>query len=136
MFGVRALTVRKHVDANSLDVDFPRGRAMSAARKAEWAKFIGEENDEVIVFASTGTQENPEYSVSNTEDKVESIVQNSEFETRSNDVIMPLESKAMNMKRFSLQFSGVIDVGMIANSLKLILGDKSEGELEIIGNLM
>lgn len=49
--------------------------------------------------------------------------------------VMPLEPKAMCMKKFSLQFAGVIDVNTIANSLKLILGDKSEGELEIICNL-
>ena len=58
MFGVRALTVRKHADANNLGIEFPRGHAMNAARRAEWAKFLGEEeHDEVNVPAPASLSE-------------------------------------------------------------------------------
>lgn len=136
MFGVRALTVRKHADANNLGIEFPRGHAMNATRKAEWAKFLGEEeNGEANVPAPASLPESSEAVVFNIEEsEAESSLWPEGCEEADN-VVMPLEPKAMCMKKFSLQFSGVIDVNMIANSLKLILGDKSEGELEIICNL-
>lgn len=133
MFGVRALTVRKHADANNLGIEFPRGHAMNATRRAEWAKFLGEEeHEEVNAPAPASLPESSEPVVFNTdEDEEKSFLQPEE----DNNAVVPLEPKAMCMKKFSLQFAGVIDVNMIANSLKLILGDKSEGELEIICNL-
>lgn len=133
MFGVRALTVRKHADANNLGIEFPRGHAMNAARRAEWVKFLGEEeHEEVNEPASASLHESSEPVVFNTdEDEDKSFLQPEE----DNNAVVPLEPKAMCMKKFSLQFAGVIDVNMIANSLKLILGDKSEGELDIICNL-
>ena len=128
MFGVRALTVRKHADANNLGIEFPRGHAMNAARRAEWVKFLGEEeSEEVNVPASESLIEGAEPVVFN--------INEDEAQEANDGAIAPLEPKAMCMKKFSLQFAGVIDVNTIANSLKLILGDKSEGELEIICNL-
>lgn len=129
MFGVRALTVRKHADANKLGVEFPRGHAMSAARRAEWAQFIGEENHEEVNIPAPANL--PESSAEN-EDKC--FLQPDELEEDCH-AVMPLEPKVMCMKKFTLQFAGAIDVNAVANSLKLILGDKSEGGLEIICNL-
>lgn len=137
MFGVRALTVRKHADANNLGIEFPRGHAMNAARRAEWAKFLGEEeHEEVNVPASASLPESSEPVVFNTDESKDEYTLCSEVHDQTaGNAIMPLGPKAMCMKKFSLQFAGVIDVNTIANSLKLILGDKSEGELEIICNL-
>ena len=132
MFGVRALTVRKHADANNLGIEFPRGHAMNAARRAEWVKFLGEEeHEEVNAPDPASLSESSGPVVINTNEGEESFLQSKE----DNNAAMPLEPKAMCMKKFSLQVAGVIDVNMIANSLRLILGDKSEGELEIICNL-
>lgn len=115
MFGVQPLTVRKHADANNLGVEFPRGHAMSAAKKAEWDKFVCPEQDEPG-FLDDECEEWP-------------------VEEPVNEMPAPAQPEAMKMKNFSLRFSGNIDVNMIANSLKWILGESPNGELEIICNL-
>ena len=115
MFGVQPLTVRKHADANNLGVEFPRGHAMSAAKKAEWDKFVCPEQDEPA-FLDDECEEWP-------------------VEEPVGDMPAPAQPEAMKMKNFSLRFSGNIDVNMIANSLKWILGESPNGELEIICNL-
>ena len=124
MFGVRALTVRKHADTNDLGIDFPRGHAMSASKKDEWARFLGCEENE---------------SDSSKEVEVEQVVEDSVIIEESKDEATPSNidssSPNMSMKRFNIQFSGTINVDMIANSLKLILGDNSEGDIEIVCNL-
>lgn len=121
MFGVRALTVRKHAESNKLGIEFPRGHAMSAARKAEWTKFLGDEEDVVFNTEQDLLENTDEQYTDNLEDGSDDLV-----DVASN------QDKSMSMKKFSLQFSGTIDVDMIANSLKFILGDKTEGDLEII----
>lgn len=115
MFGVQPLTVRKHADANNLGVEFPRGHAMSAAKKAEWDKFVCPEQDEPA-FLDDECEEWP-------------------VEEPVNEMPAPAQPETMKMKNFSLRFSGNIDVNMIANSLKWILGESPNGELEIICNL-
>ena len=128
MFGVRALTVRKHADSNKLGIEFPRGHAMSASRKAEWLKFLhGEEN------AAT-------FDVEQDECEPQEHVDQNIMGDAQEDTYVPVEDTAiqdasMKMKTFSLQFSGIIDVDMIANSLKFILGDNTTGDLEITFNL-
>ena len=115
MFGVQPLTVRRHADANNLGVEFPRGHAMSAAKKAEWDKFVCPEQDEPALL----DDECEEWPV----------------EEPVGDMPAPAQPEAMKMKNFSLRFSGNIDVNMIANSLKWILGESTNGELEITCNL-
>lgn len=115
MFGVQPLTVRKHADANNLGVEFPRGHAMSAAKKTEWDRFVCPEQDEPA-FLDDECEEWP-------------------VEEPVNEMPAPAQPEVMKMKNFSLRFSGNIDVNMIANSLKWILGESPNGELEIICNL-
>lgn len=114
MFGVQALTVRKHADANNLGVEFPRGHAMSAAKRAEWDKFVCPEQDEPQAFIEPDDGD--------------------DWPVGGNDPA-PEQPEAMKMKNFTLRFSGNINVNMIANSLRWILGESSNGELEIICNL-
>lgn len=132
MFGVRALTVRKHVDANGLNVTFPRGHSMNAERRAVWNEFLGVVPTNVVESVPENTADEAP-----AEEVVEEVVETEVLtaQTEPENVIAPMEPKGMNMKKFCLQFAGVIDVNMIANSLKLILGDQSSGELEIICNL-
>lgn len=132
MFGVRALTVRKHVDANGLNVTFPRGHSMNVERRAVWNEFLGVVHTNVVESVpENAAEEAPAKEVVEEFVEAEALAAQTEPET----VIAPMEPKGMNMKKFCLQFAGVIDVNMIANSLKLILGDQSSGELEIICNL-
>lgn len=132
MFGVRALTVRKHVDANGLNITFPRGHSMNAERRAVWNEFLGVVPTNVADSVLENTVEEAPV-----EEVAEGVVEAGVLtdQTEPDTVIAPIEPKGMNMKKFCLQFAGVIDVDMIANSLKLILGDQSNGELEIICNL-
>lgn len=132
MFGVRALTVRKHVDANGLNITFPRGHSMNAERRAVWNEFLGVVPTNVADSVLENTVEEAPV-----EEVAEGVVEAGVLtdQTEPDTVIAPMEPKGMNMKKFCLQFAGVIDVNMIANSLKLILGDQSNGELEIICNL-
>lgn len=129
MFGVRALTVRKHADTNDLGVDFPRGHAMSASKKDEWARFLSYEESEADNSNTEQVELEPDV-----EDNV--IIEEAKAETEGKaSSSFDSASKHMNMKRFNIQFSGAINVDMIANSLKLILGDNSEGDIEIVCNL-
>ena len=134
MFGVRALTVRKHVDANGLNITFPRGHSMNAERKAVWNEFLGIVPTNVVESVpKNAVDEAPAEEV--VEEVVEAEVSTAQTEPEPETVIAPMEPNGMNMKKFCLQFAGVIDINMIANSLKLILGEQSSGELEIICNL-
>lgn len=118
MFGVRALTVRKHADANKLCVTFPRGHAMSATQKSEWDKFLC--NDSV-------TEELPSVDPDRCDDAcVATDESNPDISDANTD---------MKMNNFSLRFSGPIDVNTVANSLRWMLGEATVGELEIIFNL-
>lgn len=127
MFGVRALTVRKHVDANGLNVTFPRGHSMNAERRAVWNEFLGVVPTNVVESVPENAAEE-----AHAEEVVAEVLT---AQAEPEPVIAPMEPKGMSMKKFCLQFAGVIDVNMIANSLKLILGDQSNGELEIICKL-
>lgn len=132
MFGVRALAVRKHADANNLGVSFHRGHSMNATQRAGWNEFLGATTGDTIENVSDNSVEG----VPGAEAVGEAIGADVVVDqTEPTAIISPVEPKAMRMEKFSLQFSGAIDVNMISNSLRLILGDQSNGELEIICNL-
>ena len=105
---------------------------MNAERRAVWNEFLGVVPTNVVESVpENAAEEAPVEEV--VEEVVEAEVLTAQAEPKP--VIAPMEPKGMNMKKFCLQFAGVIDVNMIANSLKMILGDQSNGELEIICNL-
>lgn len=57
--------------------------------------------------------------------------------TPTDRVQKPIQKKsAMQMNKFSLCFTGVIDVDMIANSIRHILGGNASGQVEIVCSLM
>lgn len=106
MFDVRPLTVRRYITAKELDVSFPVGHSMNAEQKTAWEKFL----------ESGKTATSPDNGVC---------------------VSAPLLAKAdgMKMDTFTIRFSGQIDVSMIANSLRHILGDSTTGVVEIMCSL-
>lgn len=122
MFGVQSLTVRKYVDANGLGITFPRGHAMSAGRRAVWNEFLyGNSSDEPETVSP---------------DPVDSAdVDTETARAESDNVTEATDGNDMRLRKFSMQFSGEIDVAEIANSLKWILGGNTNGELEIICTL-
>lgn len=107
MFDVRPLTVRRYITANELDVSFPVGHSMNAEQKMAWEKFVA--------GGKTATSQDNNASISE-----------------------PLPAKAdndMKMDTFSIRFSGQIDVSMITNSLRHILGNSATGVVEIMCSL-
>lgn len=125
MFGVQALTVRKHVIANGLEVSFPRGHAMTTMQRVEWDKFLNRSDSSIVPDFEEHEENNSNDTLTGTE--------NNQFNNSHGDSFN--EDAKMSMKRFSVQFSGAINVDMVANSLKLILGQQADGELEIICTL-
>lgn len=123
MFGVTPLTVRKHVEAKGLDVSFPRGHTMNKNEKDVWALFL------------TGGTKQTDGAASNLE---EESVPEAAMEKTTSDSCQEREQPnedhkdvSMNMSCFTIRFDGAINVDMIANSLKMILGDRPDGSVEI-----
>ena len=137
MFGVKPLTVSRHVTSKNLNVTFHRGKSMTQAQREEWDKFVNEDcmvdtADETPIVA-------PEILESNVQ---ESEVFERENLEDSNPVVFckPKESpvepeRRMDMKMISMMFDGVIDIDAIANSMRLILGNHTNGSVEIICRL-
>jgi len=119
MFGVRPATVRRLIDTNNLGITFKVGNSMNAAQRAQWLSFIGQESSEAEEVLPE--QEEPA------------------IEQEKADVYQPVSqinnASDMDMKQFSLIFQGKIDVGMIANSIRSILGQEASGKIEIVCTL-
>lgn len=109
MFGVQPFTIRRHIQMNNLNIKFPVGHSMSLAQKDAWNELL--HGKTIDTDAESG----------------EAVPISTPVETAS--------KPAMDMKRFSLCFNGIIDINMIANSLVRILGENATGEVEIVCNL-
>lgn len=137
MFGVKALTVRKHSDSHNLGLMFPRGHSMNPAERAEWRKFLGEEEEVVEAVAAAADEAASQTVVElHEEADVPEMEAAQVLEAASAPpAAAPAESSTTTMTQVCLKFSGAINIDMIANSLRQILGNQSSGELEIICNL-
>lgn len=113
MFEIQPLTVRRYLTARKLNITFPVGRSMNAQQKLAWEKFCKEERDT--------PQDSCPSPLDDSSDKGATIAAQ--------------EKKTMSMKNVSLSFSGRIDVGAIANSLRHILGDDMVGDIQIVCSL-
>lgn len=110
MFGVKPLTVTRHVVAKELNVSFHRGRSMSAEQRTEFAKFLSGDvtrEDELVIQTPN------------------EITSDESAAAGGSDV-------SMKMNGVSLSFSGKIDIDAIANSLRHILGTEAVGKIQII----
>lgn len=118
MFGVKPLTVTRHVASKNLNVTFHRGKSMTASQKDEWNRFVSEERDDENIAEAPEAYEPEPQEVPNDEIKkgIESVRQ-------------------MNMRMISIMFDGSIDIDSIANSLRLILGNQASGSVEIVCRL-
>lgn len=107
MFDVKPLTVRRYIAARKLNVVFQVGRSMNTEQKLAWENFL---NGNRTIAES---------------DKQDSLEQADSSRRMSE----------MHMNRVSVCFKGQIDVGAITNSLRYLLGDNVQGEVEIVCNL-
>lgn len=119
MFGISPATLSRLVKKESLSVEFTKGKHPSGAQLELFNGFLSGDNREL----TTNIDE---------EDEEPDILFQQEDEKSGND---PNESvadtPAPRLDCFTLNFSGRIDVNMIANSLRYIVGDGASGKVEI-----
>lgn len=109
MFEVSPLTLHRHIKTNSLDIQFKRGSNMSIEQSAKWAAFI--------------CPEKPEH---------EEIQANDDERVSGVDAWRPNTcSRPMDMSAVTLEFRGNVDVDMIANSLRNIVGNGGNAVIKI-----
>lgn len=110
MFDVSVSTIRRHIQSVGLDIKFHVGHSMNGEQRAAWEAFLGGKAPQPVPQTVRAPQ--PE---------------------KPPEVYM---DTSMRMDNFSLSFSGDINVDMIANSLKHILGGKATGRVEIVCSLV
>lgn len=129
MFDVHPQTVRMVFKSLGLGKMFSRGgKLMNEEQKKVWHKFIGQEAEE-------NAEEQVEAVVEETVDVIEEqpVICEQTEEDDSDVCESDVEdTDACLMSDFAVRFTGKIDVNMVANSLRTILGDHSVGSLKII----
>ena len=115
MFGVSPATVRKYIQDSGLNVAFRVGSSMDRGRRAAWEKFLRGEEDPGQAECAAESENAGQMPVTGDWDG------NARQRTQ--------------MAEFSLLFTGVIDPGMIANSIRSIAGDGAVGEVQIVCRL-
>lgn len=120
MFDIKPLTVLRHVERNQLNVTFARGKCMNAEQRNVWSNFLSPD-----IHDGTVEMYN---------DDAGAASGRNDTSDDTAEVSADL-SNAMVMKQVSLRFSGQLDIGAIANSLRMILGKEPSGELEIVCSL-
>lgn len=106
MFGVSVATLARTIRRLELNVNFVKGRFPNAEQLKAFERFLNPEEE----HSEQETQEEPIGG-----------------ETVAQEIPEP-----MRMSEVTLKFSGVLDVDAVANSLKMILGENTTGELEIV----
>lgn len=109
MFDVSVSTIRRHIQSAGLDIKFHVGHSMNGEQRTAWDVFLG----------SAALQPIPQ----------------PEPATRREEPPEIHADTSMRMNKFSMSFSGDINVNMIANSLKHILGGNATGQVEIVCSL-
>lgn len=131
MLGVTPSYFSKYIDANGLDVKFNKAVRRSQEQKDSWDVFLG---------IATRVEGEAEVLESMETDAVvmENVAQEQKEEPteRKGETDQKLLRKSMTMSSFEIAFAGDIDVDMIANSLRTILGDSSSGQVRVICDLM
>lgn len=111
MFDITPSTLHKHVKNNGLDVNFRRGTNMTYEQHTAWKLFLDG------ACASDNVQTDSQDVCCESKNCVEP-------DKKPND-------RSMVMDAVTLVFSGKVDVDMIANSLRNIVGDSEDGTVKI-----
>lgn len=112
MFGVSVATVFRVVKNEKLNVEFLKGRHPAGNKKVEFERFLrGEQTEDVVEEVSV----------------VEPVVANEDVPAQS-AVSVP----GSKLDSFTMNFSGPVDVNMIANSLRYILGSGGNAKIQIV----
>lgn len=116
MFGVSHLTVFRMVDREGLNVKFVRGRKMNDEQKTAFEKFLRDEEEEPVEM-STPVHE-------------QQIVSEEITETSADSTESP-KNTPTRLDGFTMNFSGDLDIDMIANSIRYIIGKNTNAKLQI-----
>lgn len=107
MFHITPQTLKRELVAKGVNVHFHAGKTMSEENLVKWNTFVS----------------------GSPEPSMDEELGEEQFGGELSD------APVMNMKSFSLSFDGAIDVEMIANSLRHILGNDATGAVHIICDL-
>ena len=116
MFGMSVATIRRYIQSAGLAIEFRVGHSMNAEQRSAWERFLHSAQD-YIVDGCTIEKDN--------------IALTDEMSVSSVESVPAL----MKMSEFSICFTGPINVEMVANSLKHILGDAANGEVRVVCKL-
>lgn len=122
MFGVAPVTIYRMVDKEMLNVEFAKGRRMSEEQKIAFDMFLGGNS----VSKETANNEQVECSCAQIDGPTEH---------KPTEDIQKDSQLATKLDGFTMNFSGKIDIDMIANSLRYILGAGSTARVQIICEL-
>lgn len=106
MFGMSVATVRRHIQSADLDIKFRVGHSMNAEQRDAWERFLHSAQEYIAVS-----------------------------DMKEEGKAAEPAPASMKMSKFSLCFIGPINVEMVANSLRHILGDEANGEVRVVCSL-
>lgn len=142
MFGINNQYLCTYVRSQNLNVKFQKGLIMSDKLREAWEKFLNPEPIEHEVLVEEVPEEVVNESAAEeliNENQQETVEQVCAFDPSGVLAMIGCKpqskvvcSSGTQMKQFSLLFEGELDVNMIMNSVRGILGDGRVGKLQII----
>lgn len=119
MLGVSIATMSRLTNNPELGFKFKIGKRQTKEQRIEWKRFLDGDSSEEPKCDQVANE-----TESNTVDKLCS-------DKEEPDTHYTKKSAQMAMERFTISFVGAIDVDMIANSLRHIVGSDAFGSIEI-----
>lgn len=142
LLGVSAVTVRRI--AATLSVVFRPGQHMSKEQRKRWDAFLSGKESSACAEADAFAREND--CAENTSCMPSGTAASARLDVLSPGLLPPDEAvgetqteptkNQMALSRFTMRFGGEINVPMIANSLRYVLGEDSVGTVEIVCDLV
>ena len=120
MFGVSVATVFRVVKKENLNVEFLKGRHPVGNKQEQFQKFLSGDDE---IANSDGEMPDVECTADNESE------QKLEFDKK--DKPAQDSTEKMQLSSFSMNFSGLVNVDMIANSLRYILGTEKTADIQI-----
>lgn len=129
MFGIVSSTFSKYISDKELNVKFPMAHRMNNEEKLEWDKFLG------ITPTSVSETESVQVVDQDTTDTTNFDIRSENISSNNEDKIKTVEyNSGMNVSEITLRFNGDINVNGVINTLRIVLGNCTKGNLYISYN--
>lgn len=115
LFDINRSTLMRHMQVSGMNFTFSKGHRMSKEQKDSWDEFCHGSDSVAEVVGEEHVEPLPEPNKRDSEPEAKRI-----------------QTPKMTMEKLCLNFNGNLDTAMIANSLKMILGDGWCGDVEIM----